>query len=355
MKMKDYFNEKIPLIGNAIREVYPREVTKEWMKDNIGWNPENLYSYDLESDMFKELFSKPFYELFCRKSKMFRPVLTCLTHDALEGENSEIYKLATIPQIIHEGSLVIDDFQDNSDLRRGEPSLHKIYGPGLAVNSSTFNFFLPLLVVGKSQLFDSQRIEFYDVYAEEMSRIFLGQGMDLKWSQEKKYDVNPGDCVHMLDLKTSTLLSMAAKIGSIAAGADMRTTERVGELSSCMGVAFQIQDDIFNLEPPPGWSKSFGEDITEGKLTFPVAVSMNYAGEKDREKLVEILRSGTSDKKEINEAIDIMRKYGALDEARKFARRKVDLGLGIIDEVFEPSEYSEIYKEFLDYAVNRKS
>ncbi len=347
--MKKYFQENIPKIDKAVNEFFPREVSESWIRQNIS---EFSYSFDLEA--WKRVCSGPFYELFDRGGKRLRPLLTILIHDALKGSCAEVHQFAIISEIIHSGTLIVDDIEDNSKFRRGKPPVHKVHGINISINNGYFLSFFPQLIIKQSNLNEEKKAKLYNTIVEEMTRIHIGQGMDLLWSQEKQYGISLDEYLQMCAYKTGALLRIAMKIGAILADAPEEILAKLEELAASMGIAFQIQDDILNLKPTGEWGKETGEDITEGKLTYMSIDVMSQADEEDKKELARILAAAIEDKAEIQKAIDIMDKYDSFSRAHKFSEQLIESSKKIVNESFGDSEYKRVFLEILDYVITRR-
>jgi geranylgeranyl diphosphate synthase, type I len=346
--MKTYFEKTIPLIEKAVNENFPRQASESWINSSIG-----NYFYKLDPKVWEESFSRPFYDLFDRGGKRLRPVLACLTHDLFYGKSEDILNLATIPEFLHSGILMIDDIEDNSPNRRGKPAIHKTYGINTAINSGNFLYFLPQMLISKSKIEDYKKVRLYKAINEEMAKLHLGQGMDLKWSEQKNFDISISEYLQMCAYKTGPLIELSFKIGGILANADEEKLQRLCELAPKIGIAFQIQDDILNLMPKKGWGKETGEDIAEGKITYLVIETLSNAGETDKKNLIEILSKNSPKESEIRSAISIIEKNCSFSKADNYSRELVGSLKKEINSMFKDSDYKKILLEILDYLILR--
>jgi geranylgeranyl pyrophosphate synthase len=271
----------------------------------------------------------------------------------LGGDFKDIYKFSIISEIIHTGTLIIDDIEDKSELRRGERVLHKIYGEEIAINCGVFIHFFPQLIIKNSNLSYFQKSALYDVISSELTKVHLGQGMDISWSKEKRFDISLDEYLQMSVYKTSALLNVALKFGAILAGANNKVLANLEKVSERMGMAFQIQDDILNLKAGSEWGKEIGEDITEGKITYMVCYTFTKAKEKEKKELKDILSSRTKDKKEIEKVINILERYKSFNKASTFAKGLILSAKNDIDNILEDSDYKRIFLEALDYMIQR--
>ena len=160
----------------------------------------------------------------------------------------------------------------------------------------------------------------------------------------------------MCAYKTGTLARMAAKMAAVLADADEELVEKLGCFAESIGVAFQMQDDILDLTSEEFAEKKggYGQDITEGKRTLIVIHTLKVAEKEDRERLIEILNMHTSDQKLRNEAIAIMRKYGSIEYAKKFARKIVQESWREVEKLLPASEAKEKLNAFAKFLIERK-
>jgi len=207
------------------------------------------YKHDCES--LSGGVSAPIYDMLDRGGKGWRSSLLLLVVEALGGNTEEALDLCTICELIHNGSLIIDDIEDSSLDRRGKPCLHKIYGVDVAINAGNAMYFLPMLLLKhkKGVFSDKLLIKCYELYTQEMVNLHLGQGTDIWWHNSKKEsDPTIEQYLQMCAFKTGTLARLSALLGAYVSGASDEVAGALGKFAECIGVAFQIQDDILSVD-----------------------------------------------------------------------------------------------------------
>ncbi|KAL2847042.1 isoprenoid synthase domain-containing protein [Aspergillus pseudodeflectus] len=176
-----------------------------------------------------------------------------------------VKQLKNIAQTLHNASLMLDDIEDSSPLRRGRPATHTIFGVGQTINSANY-----LLVEVMDQIRKLDDPGCLDIYLEEMRNLFVGQSFDLYWTRQ-------GECpseeeyVEMVRQKTGGLFRLLTRL--MVQIAPVRRKDLDGLLSSLSGVLgefFQIRDDYKNLTEEYTGQKGFCEDLDEGKFSFPL-------------------------------------------------------------------------------------
>jgi len=347
--------QKAAIIDKTIEKYIPRKFSKNAILFKI--NPPR-FAYNLEA--INKAIAEPIWEFLDRGGKRWRPTLFLLICEAL-GKNPEDYvDFAIIPEIIHNGTLMIDDIEDASELRRGKPCTYRIYGLDIAINAGNAMYYLPLLplIKNREKLSPEKLAKVYEIYVEEMISLSLGQAMDIAWHKglANADKLDEENYLQMCAYKTGTLARMAAKMAAVLADADEELVEKLGCFAESIGVAFQMQDDILDLTSEEFAEKKggYGQDITEGKRTLIVIHTLKVAEKEDRERLIEILNMHTSDQKLRNEAIAIMRKYGSIEYAKKFARKIVQESWGEVEKLLPASEAKEKLNAFAKFLIERK-
>ncbi len=353
MGLMEKLREYASLVDKAIERYIPRVFDEGFVRWACG---EPRYAYDTEA--LTESIARPFWDLLDRGGKRWRPFLMLVVYEAISGRDArEILDFAIIPEVIHNGTLIVDDVEDDSELRRGKPCIHRIYGTDIAINTGNTMYYLPLMLVLRSEeLGEEVKNRIYEMYIQEMVRLSFGQAMDIAWHRGiRGAEVTEEQYLQMCAYKTGTLARLAAKLGAILAGAEEWQVESMGRFAEAIGVAFQIQDDILNIAgDPEKYGKEWGGDITEGKRTLMVIYTLRRASEADRKRLLEILDMHTRDLELIKEAVGIMRKYGAIDYARRVAEEMVRDAWSEVDKWLRPSEAKETLRELAMFLVERE-
>jgi len=354
-KIADFLEEKARLIDRYIEKYLPRKFDEDSL--TFKFSPPK-YSLDLKA--LNKTIAEPFWEFLDRGGKRWRPALFLLMCEALGVDSDEFLDFAVIPEIIHNGTLIADDVEDQSDLRRGKPCTYRLFGLDIAVNLSNLMFFLPMLalIANKKKISSEKANKLYEIYIQEMVNLSLGQGTDIAWHRglTSPYEISEQQYLQMCAYKTGTLARMAAKMACVLAGADEEIVEKMGRFAESLGIAFQIQDDILDLigEEFAKGKGGLGKDITEGKLTLMVIHTLQNADASDRERLIQILEAHTIDERQRKEAINIIKKYGSIEYAKKIAAEMVKSSWEEADKILSPSEAKENLKKLADYLIERK-
>ncbi|MDI6602552.1 MAG: polyprenyl synthetase family protein [Patescibacteria group bacterium] len=354
-KIEEYLEKQRPEIDKIIEKYLPKKATKKWLDYTFG---KSRYFYSQKAA--QEVLIKPAQEFLSRGGKRWRPVLFLLITQAIGGNLKKIKDFLIIPELCHEGSIIIDDQEDDSELRRGKPCLHRIFGTDVAINAGNFFYFLPLitLIKNKKKFKPEVICRAYETYIQEMINIHLGQGTDIYWHKGKAKKIKEKEYLQMCAFKTGCLSRMAAKLAVVLSEKDNQLAEKVGQIAEAIGIAFQIQDDILDItlegKERAKFGKSFGNDIKEGKRTLMVIHTLEKANQKDKKRLLEILDKHTDDLEERKEAIEIIKKYGSIEYARKVAREIIEKSWQEAEKLLPESKAKEKLEDCVNYLIKRR-
>jgi geranylgeranyl diphosphate synthase type I len=349
-----FLEEKAPLIDKAIEKYIPRKFSEQAVLFKV-----NPPSHRFNMEALDKAIAEPIWDILDRGGKRWRPVLFLLVCGALGKKADDYLDFAIIPEVVHNGTLIIDDIEDSSDLRRGKPCTYKVYGVDIAVNAGNTMYYLPLLPLmeKRAQVPPWKLRDIYEVYVQEMINLSLGQAMDIAWHRgiANADGVGEADYLQMCTYKTGTLARMAARLAAVLAGARKDLVEKLGRFAESIGVAFQMQDDVLDLTGKEFAEKKGGrgQDITEGKRTLMVIYTLEKAYSKDRKRLIEILKMHTSDQTLRDEAIALMQKYGAIEHVKQTADRIVQESWNDAEKLLPESDAKEKLKAFAEFLIKR--
>jgi len=200
--------------------------------------------------------------------KRIRPVL-CLAAAELAGGGDEVMPAALALELVHTYSLVHDDLpaMDNDDLRRGRPTVHKVFGDAMAVLVGDALLTMAFEVIARSEIAPKRRV----LVVEELARaagpagMVAGQVLDL---EGEKKNGNLDDVLAIHRNKTAKLITGAVRMGVIAAGGTRKLLNALTKWGENAGLAFQVADDVLDVtSTPEELGKSVGKDVSENKLT----------------------------------------------------------------------------------------
>ncbi|MFV1916954.1 MAG: polyprenyl synthetase family protein [Patescibacteria group bacterium] len=262
-----------------------------------------------------------------RKGKYLRPTLLMLTCEAMGGKPRDALKTAAAIQVSEDWLLIHDDFEDNSWQRRGKPTLHRMYGPGHAINAGdTLHIIMWKILIDNEILLGARKSniltnEFYRI----LVRTTLGQSAEIKWTIERKNKLSDKDWFFIADGKTSYYtIAGPMMLGAIIADTNTVQLDLLAKFGSYLGRSFQLVDDVLDLTSDfSGLKMQSGNDIYEGKRTVILGHLLRSASPKDKKKLLSILKKPREEKTkdEVGWVIEKMHHYGSIKYARVLAKR----------------------------------
>ncbi len=209
------------------------------------------------------------------KGKRIRPLLVLLTADLLSIDWQKFLPAASAIEMLHNFSLIHDDIEDHSPLRRGKETIWKKWGTEKAVNIGDMLFILSVQTIHTStENFGlKESLEGSRLFLQTASSIMQGQQMDMAF--EGNGEVTKEDYLFMICEKTAALLAHSCEISAVLAGSDLKIRQKFHTFGLNLGMAFQIYDDwlgIWGKERQTG--KTECSDLIEKKISYPVMLGL---------------------------------------------------------------------------------
>ncbi|KAK4109406.1 geranylgeranyl pyrophosphate synthetase [Canariomyces notabilis] len=253
-----------------------------------------------------KVLTGPFDYLNGHPGKDFRSALVKAFDAWLEVPSESLEVITKVVSMLHTASLLVDDVEDSSQLRRGLPVAHSIFGIPQTINSSNYIYFCAL-----QELQKLKNPKAVSIFAEELLNLHRGQGMDLFWRDTLTCPTED-DYLEMVGNKTGGLFRLGIKLMQ----AESRSLVDCVPLVNVIGLIYQIADDYKNLfSAQYTANKGMCEDLTEGKFSFPVIHSIR--SNPSNMQLLNILRQKTSDEEVKRYAVAYMESTGSFDYTRR--------------------------------------
>ncbi|MCS6864582.1 MAG: polyprenyl synthetase family protein [Gemmataceae bacterium] len=213
----------------------------------------------------------PIAEFLSRPGKRFRGRLVELSWRLAGGRGNPPPELPVVVELLHAGSLIVDDIEDDSVQRRGRAALHRQVGLPLALNAGNWLYFWPLSLLGRMGFPCSIEREMHRRAVDAVRRCHEGQALDLA---ARLGELHPSDIpavAHTISAwKTGSLMALAAELGAIAAKAEPAITDALALFGERLGVGLQMYNDLSELTGAAGPLKCT-EDLLHGRVTWPWA------------------------------------------------------------------------------------
>lgn len=329
-------NSYLEAIEQELQQLLPQHTDHDWVATLL---PQQNKLPDM--GVFDAICA-PARDLVYRGGKRWRPLFMLLTAKMIGGQKAydRAKKLVTLVELPHNGSLIIDDIEDGADMRRGEPSVHITHGIDSAINAGNFLYYLPTVVLDQVEVSTDVRLRLYQIYANYMRKIHLGQGMDITWHNQRDMLPDVASYELMCRLKTGCLAAMGCELGAAVATDDAKIIAQSGVIAETVGLGFQIIDDVLNLEKGnPG--KLRGDDIVENKKSLPIIFYAEAYPEK-RDQLFATFALAQRDgyvasEKAILRLLDDIEQSGVLARARAYASDLFNQVTTMTEQLYAPS------------------
>ncbi len=211
----------------------------------------------------------PVREFLSRPGKRFRARLVELSWWLAGRTDDPPAALPLVVELLHAGSLIVDDIEDDSVQRRGQASLHRQIGLPLALNTGNWLYFWPLSLIADLGLSPAVERDLYRRSVDTLRRCHEGQALDLAARVGQLHPAEIRGVAHTISAwKTGSLMALSAALGAVAAGASIATVDALVAFGERLGVGLQMQNDLSELTGAAGPLKH-PEDLLHGRVTWP--------------------------------------------------------------------------------------
>ncbi|WP_309629312.1 polyprenyl synthetase family protein [Brevundimonas sp.] len=283
--------------------------------------------------------------------KRLRPLLTIAAARAATAAFADVdlanpVKLAASVEFIHTATLLHDDVVDGSERRRGKVAAHLIWGSATSVLVGDFLFARAFeLMVETGQL------RALGILAQASSVIAQGEVLQLTRAHDLNLDQET--YLRIISAKTAELFAAAAEAGAVGIGADEKTTSAVRSFGLNLGLAFQLADDALDYGgSSEALGKNTGDDFRERKLTLPVIKAVQRATPAERAFWQRVIEKGDQRDGDLEEAIAILARHGAVEAARAESLRWAGQAKRALDNLPVHPLRAMLF-ELVDFVIDR--
>ncbi len=251
-----------------------------------------------------------------QKGKRVRPILVLLTAAACGGINERSYRGAILVELLHTATLVHDDVVDGSMVRRGLASINAIWKNKVSVLMGDFLLSRGLIVAMSNGDYD-----FLETTTDAVRR--MSEAELLQIQKMRKFQIDEETYFRIISDKTAALLSTCCEIGAASATDDTELRSQMKQFGENIGIAFQIQDDLFDYvgkESTVG--KPVGADMKEKKFTLPLIHAMNNAPRKEVRAVLRLMKNGLP-KSDVRKVVEFVDAYHGIEYARQWAEEYI--------------------------------
>jgi len=308
---------------------------------------------DFEKELVDLLHSRiPLAEQVVRyvaglKGKRLRPLLVFLTAKLHGSYSKKTMLSALVVELLHTATLVHDDVVDNSNLRRGLPTINHLWDNRISVLIGDLLFSRTLSVMLKLE--DPQALR---ILADATDRITEGELMQIENGGQIAID----EAVYMdlIGKKTASLLSASCALGCLSVTSDHQQCGQMKEMGECLGIAFQIKDDLLDYTGNSSQlGKPVGNDLREHKITLPLIHALRQAGDAEKKRVLAWLEQETLAEETVHHIVSFVQEHDGLTYANQmaetYARRAADFL-----QPYADSDIKTSLEKLTDFAITRE-
>lgn len=316
--------------------------------DNI--NGSSIFTPEILSRRLQEVLFCGYSEidditnyLLENSGKMLRPRMVYLCGSIYSNNEESLRDIAVAVELIHMASLVHDDIIDNSQLRRGKPSLNQRWGNQVSVLTGDYLFAAAFNLINQCNLpavMENLTNTIKIMCSGEIKQ--LGMLYNLNLSESEYFDKTYR--------KTACLFASSCQVGAMLSSAPAKEIQMLEQFGLYLGYAYQIIDDVLDFVSDSSLlGKPVASDLKQGNITLPVILALkkgSYA-----KSLKNILRNGITNNRKLKQVQSILKESGALEESVQRSRYYLDLGLNLLEKFSSNSAIEEM-KELSWYLIN---
>jgi geranylgeranyl diphosphate synthase, type II len=304
------------------------ELTRQHLRRYLPQDEPGSYLYDLIGDYPR------------RGGKMLRPSLCIAAARAFGATADDAVASAVSIEMLHNALLIHDDIEDGSDKRRGTPTLHALHGVPLALNAGDALGLLSLnpLADNIHRLGLSLALRIFEETQRMARETTEGQALELGWCRDNRTDLGDEDYLNMVLKKTCWLTTIhPLRVGClIGTRGRQKALDPLVRLGFFFGAAFQIQDDLLNLEGGAAYGKELNGDLLEGKRTVMLIYAMRESTAADHARLKRTLGKPRLRRtpRDVAWMRSLLDRTGAMEHARNVAEGLAGAALYEFEQIF---------------------
>jgi len=283
--------------------------------------------------------------------KRLRPYLVIKSCQILGGRISSVLPVAGAIEMIHNFTLVHDDIMDNDEMRHGVQTVHRKYGLPVAILAGDVLFSKAYQIISSAALPPKVISALVSCLAKACVEVCEGQLIDIKMAQSKKIP-SQSEYVKMITKKTAALFEVSCSMGAICANAKITDVANLSSFGKNLGIAFQITDDLIGVIGDPKITKKpVGNDLREGKKSFPILLALEKSKGKEKTLLLHVFGNYKASNREIENALKVISSLGIEEIIREKALHYAGAAKKALD-LYSGTPKLEL-KTLLDFVVER--
>ncbi|MBX3169035.1 MAG: polyprenyl synthetase family protein [Candidatus Eremiobacteraeota bacterium] len=285
--------------------------------------------------------------MFRGGGKRLRPALVLLSSRLFGPQPESAISIAAAVEMVHGASLIHDDVIDNTDVRRGQPTMKALSGNRIAVLLGDLLLCQALLAVA-----ELDRVVLVQVVSQAVADMTAGQILELR--QQGNVETQVDDYLRMIEGKTAALMEAGCRLGALLTGATPAQVEACGQFGLNLGMAFQISDDVLDIwGNPDKLGKPTGSDLRERKYTLPFLYAYQQSLKPQRNLVRQLLTQDTLEPGAMQALVQWMDQNHSREHAIELAEKYIRQARAALRQTPAGPTRTTL-EELLDYVVNRE-
>ena len=281
-----------------------------------------------------------------RKGKQLRPLFVFLTAKMIGKINQSSYTAATLIELLHTATLIHDDVVDESFERRGFFSIKALWKSKVAVLVGDY-----LLSKGLFVALENKEYDILEIVSDAVKEISEGELYQIQKS--RKLDIREDEYFEIIRKKTATLIAACTSAGARSVDCSAEELQQMKEFGECIGMAFQIRDDLFDYEKNGLVGKPMGNDLQEKKITLPLIHALETSQNSQRRKILRLVSKNHKQPEQISEIIEFVKSNGGISYSIVKMNSYRDRALDILEK-YPDSDAKNSLISLVHYTINRK-
>lgn len=284
--------------------------------------------------------------------KRMRPLLLLMACDLFGGDVQKAIDASIGIELFHNFTLLHDDIMDQAPLRRGKETVYKRWNANRAILSGDTMFAMANLYMLRTP--PSCVAQVLDIFNRTAVQVCEGQQLDMNF--ETRQEVSAPEYLEMIRLKTGVLLAASLQIGALIAGASSLAAQRLYECGICLGLAFQLTDDLLDVYGDEcTFGKMTGGDIVANKKTYLYLRALEHTSTAQRTSLLKLFASIPD-----NPAVKIKEVKGIFDalEVRDITNKTIDsyfdLAISHLKAIGLPEKNTDVLRNYAASLMQRQ-
>lgn len=279
------------------------------------------------------------------KGKQMRPLFVLLAAKLNGGITHSSHVAASLIEILHTATLVHDDVVDDASKRRGFFSINKIWKNKIAVLMGDYLLSKGLLLATKEK--EYQLLDIISDATKEMS-----EGELLQIQKSRSLNINEEEYIKIIKKKTASLIAACCAAGAHSANADENQIKLMYKLGEHVGVAFQIKDDLLDIESKSRTGKAKNVDLKEKKITLPLIYLLQNSEKKQRKHIIKEIKKHHNDVARMNKLADTILQSDGVTYAWDLMEEHKQAAFQLLDS-FEDGEAKNLMQKLIEYTISR--